>query len=471
MSSLINKAKEKVAEYQAKSDAKKEGGSYDNPHSTNQGPHGSNMSNTADPRVDSDNSRAYGSNTGTHHAGTTGGYGSNTGAGYGDTTTNTTTTTTSGTHYNNPQSTNQGPHSSNLANVADPRVDSDASRNTGYGSNTGTGHHGTTHHTGTTGTTGGYGSSTSTGYDNPQSTNQGPHRSNIANYADPRVDSDQSRNTYGGTTGTTGTTGGYGSATGTHHAGTHHTGTHHTGTTGTTGGYGSSTNTSYDNPQTTNQGPHSSNIANYADPRVDSDSSKNTYGGTTGTHHTGTYHTGTTGATGGYGSPTTTGGYGSNTGYDGASSTNTGPHNSSMLNKLDPRVDSDRDRTTGTTGTGYGSGAGAGYGSNTGTTGTGYGSGTGAGYGSGTTTGAGYGSSTAGSTNYGPHDSNLANKADPRVDSDRDGRHTTSHTTPGSGNANNTAGPHNSNLLNKLDPRVDSDMDGSKTQGGNRTFY
>merc|ERR1711939_918949 len=30
--------------------------------------------------------------------------------------------------------------------------------------------------------------------------------------------------------------------------------------------------------------------------------------------------------------------------------------------------------------------------------------------------------------------------------------------TPGSGNTNKTAGPHNSDVLNKLDPRVDSDI-------------
>lgn len=60
------------------------------------------------------------------------------------------------------------------------------------------------------------------------------------------------------------------------------------------------------------------------------------------------------------------------------------------------------------------------------------------------------------STNAGPHDSNFANKLDPRVDSDLDGRGnrhgaTTggvfgasgSHATPGRGTAQNTAGPHN----------------------------
>ena len=44
-----------------------------------------------------------------------------------------------------------------------------------------------------------------------------------------------------------------------------------------------------------------------------------------------------------------------------------------------------------------------------------------------------------------------------------------SHATPGSGTAQNTAGPHNSDIMNKLDPRVDADMDGSKTIGGNKT--
>lgn len=59
--------------------------------------------------------------------------------------------------------------------------------------------------------------------------------------------------------------------------------------------------------------------------------------------------------------------------------------------------------------------------------------------------------------------SNLANKFDPRVDSDLDGRGNRhgaatggimgasgSHATPGSGTAQNTAGPHNSDTLNKV---------------------
>lgn len=126
-------------------------------------------------------------------------------------------------------------------------------------------------------------------------------------------------------------------------------------------------------------------------------------------------------------------------------------------------------------------------------TNTGYGTGTGVGTtghsttghsttGHGITTGHGTHGGISNSTNAGPHNSNAANKVDPRVDSDLDGRgnklgHATggltgasgSHATPGSGTAQNTAGPHNSDLLNKLDPRVDADLDGSKTIGGNKT--
>jgi hypothetical protein len=50
------------------------------------------------------------------------------------------------------------------------------------------------------------------------------------------------------------------------------------------------------------------------------------------------------------------------------------------------------------------------------------------------------------STNAGPHNSNPANKFDPRVDSDLDGSATVgggTYATPGRGAAQNTAGPHN----------------------------
>jgi len=160
-----------------------------------------------------------------------------------------------------------------------------------------------------------------------------------------------------------------------------------------------------------------------------------------------------------------------------------------MTNKLDPRVDSDRDNRNdpssrvggygaqesyGTTGGmnpapssgGYGhtSGdygqTGTGLSQTAGTTGPVSGSHGTHSHGTApihhsTTTGAtgagGYGSNEYGSGNYGSNEYG-------------------SSETPGSGNTNKTAGPHNSNLLNKLDPRVDSDLDGSKRVGQDQTY-
>jgi hypothetical protein len=108
-----------------------------------------------------------------------------------------------------------------------------------------------------------------------------------------------------------------------------------------------------------------------------------------------------------------------------------------MANKLDPRVDSDRYGAAGNTSGAGGVGAGQ-YGSSTGTH---------------STTGGltGNSHSTTGSGLTGSH-----------------GTHTGA--TVGSGNSNTTAGPHNSDMLNKIDPRVDSDLNGSKTVGGNKTY-
>lgn len=61
-----------------------------------------------------------------------------------------------------------------------------------------------------------------------------------------------------------------------------------------------------------------------------------------------------------------------------------------------------------------------------------------------------------------------------RVDSDNDNR--ARHQAFGGGaqgdssynNPSSTAGPHNSNLTNKLDPRVDSDLDNRATLGTQR---
>lgn len=146
------------------------------------------------------------------------------------------------------------------------------------------------------------------------------------------------------------TTGGSGfgsSGPGIGSAGTH--GTHGThggagiGSTGVSGG-------GYGDPRSTNVGPHSSNIGNKADPRIDSDLDGGRSGGlgTSGAGHTGHtgYGQGTTGA--GIGSTGTHGatgaGYSSSaTPGSGNTGKTAGPHNSDLLNKLDPRVDSDLD--------------------------------------------------------------------------------------------------------------------------------
>jgi hypothetical protein len=235
----------------------------------------------------------------------------------------------------------------------------------------------------------------------------GPHNTRTANAMDPRVDSDRDHSTTVGT-GRTAGHGEYGSS-----------------------GYGTGTAEG-------THGPHGSRVANAMDPRVDSDRDNSatmgtgrSYGTAEGTH---------------------------------------GPHGSRVANAMDPRVDSDRDNSA-TFGTGrtVGTGAGAGFGT-TGTTGTTGTSGFGsshhtAGAGSGVTGMTGTHGAPAGT--YGPHGSRVANAADPRVDSDRDGRGAIG---TGPGPAPNTAGPHKSDMVNKMDPRVDSDLDGSRTMGGNKTY-
>lgn len=142
-----------------------------------------------------------------------------------------------------------------------------------------------------------------------------------------------------------------------------------------------------------------------------------------------------------FGSDTITGYGNTGTGLNtvpGYGSTTAGPHDSNIANKVDPFVDSTTGAHT------IGSNTGAGYGTG------------GATYGTGSQTG--FPSGLSQSTNAGPHDSNVANKIDPRVGSDLDGRgqrHVASgtHATLGSGSAQNTAGLHNSDVLNKLDLR------------------
>ncbi|KAI8725171.1 hypothetical protein NCS52_00087500 [Fusarium sp. LHS14.1] len=368
-----------------------------------------------------------------------------------------------------------GPHSSRAANTADPRVDSDrdhraahSSGLTGTGTTTGTGDYstGTNYTTDTRNTR---------GTDGPATTTDGPHKSNVMNKMDPRVDSDRdhSRNTGAYPHGTSGT-GAYNASDSTR-----------TGGIGGTTGY-SSRDTSL--PEGTT-GPHSSRMANAADPRVDSDRDGSRTAGT----GTGAYGSSTTGHTGTHGTHGTTGFGSRDTSLPEGT---TGPHNSRIANAADPRVDSDRDgsRTAGT-GTYGQTTVGGGIGGTTGTSGFSS-AGTGA-HGPSHTSGLPEGST-------GPHNSRVANAADPRVDSDRDGSHhlgnrgaggvgagttnygssTGTHGTHGTqgtsmggaggaygtGPAPNTAGPHKSDMLNKADPRVDSDLDGSKTVGGDKTF-
>lgn len=246
----------------------------------------------------------------------------------------------------------------------------------------------------------------------------GPHDSRVANAADPRVDSDRD-------------------------------GSHTAGRTAGHGEYGSGLGTGSAEGA---HGPHNSRIANAADPRVDSDRDGSKTVGNT--HSTGT----------GFGNTHTAGtGFGSTGRTTGGTTEGLhGPHNSRIANAADPRVDSDRDGSN-TLG-------------NSRTTGTGFGSGTTGGITGGSNTHSHHaGSGLTGLTGthgdptgtHGPHNSRVANAADPRVDSDRDGRGAL-HTGPGP--APNTAGPHNSDMANKLDPRVDSDLDGSNTVGGNKTY-
>lgn len=333
------------------------------------------------------------------------------------------TTTTHGT-------THTGPHSSGVANQADrkfsvliydmalaidltiltARVDSDRDHR------------------------GAHGQSTTTGYGH--TTTHGPHESNIMNKADPRVDSDRDHRAAG-------TTGGYG---------TSRTSGGAPGLT-STGGYGT-THTA----GSTNYGPHDSNIANKLDPRVDSDPNRGTHGTHAGAHTgTGAYGSGTAGSTK-YGDLGTHGAHGAHGthGTTGTGSGNYGPHNAPVLNKLDPRVDSDRDhRAAGTTG-GYGTSHTAGS--------------TGA-YASGTSGEAGYGTHTSGleRDQRAPYGSSTGTTG--MAGHGTHGAHGTHGTqTSGTGPAVNTAGPHTSDMMNKLDPRVDSDLDGSKTYGGDKTF-
>ncbi|PYH78930.1 hypothetical protein BO82DRAFT_356919 [Aspergillus uvarum CBS 121591] len=87
-------------------------------------------------------------------------------------------------------------------------------------------------------------------------------------------------------------------------------------------------------------------------------------------------------------------------------------------------------------------------------------------------------------TTAGPHGSDMANKADPRVDSDLNNRAQYAPGTTTSGNVHpqatagtattstsgtSTRGPHSSSLLNKLDPRVNSRTGEMSTKSTNQS--
>lgn len=319
------------------------------------------------------------------------------------------------------------------------------------------------------------------GADAPASKTDGPHESSLANKLDPRVDSDRdhSKNLGANPRGTA-TTGDPASASSSHKPTTHGT----VPAYATTGAAGTASR---------RDGPHTSDVANKADPRVDSDrdGSRNMGANPQGTSTTTGYGHDTvglaSGATAGHHHDTRYSGdiTEANRGQDKNAPRADGPHSSDLANKLDPRVDSDRDHSKNMGANPQGS---ATTGNNTASHGV-----------TGATGTLGTGSKGAPEGTHGPHSSRVANAADPRVDSDRDGSHNAgaahsrTHTgahagthqdahsgtsgahkaavagTHTTGPAPSTAGPHKSDLLNKLDPRVDSDLDGSKTIGGDKT--
>jgi hypothetical protein len=244
------------------------------------------MANKADPRIDSDNSRFDpASTTGRHDY----------------------------------ASDNHGPHSSNTGNRVDPRVDSDHSR---FATTASTGQHG-------------IGSDSYGRHNEYNNTTSGPHASNMVNKADPRVDSDNSRHTGG-------VSGSQGQFANTAASGQH--GYERTPGAFPTGdsGLGSNTNT-FTGHGSNAIGPHSSDLSNRADPRIDSDNSRHAHpSGLSSQPHV---------DRDGYGSSTTAGQNFSGRDPYSSTSSNTrdpytsgshasGPHKSDMLNKLDPRVDS-----------------------------------------------------------------------------------------------------------------------------------
>ncbi|KAH9434695.1 hypothetical protein MCOR02_003660 [Pyricularia oryzae] len=158
--------------------------------------------------------------------------------------------------------------------------------------------------------------------------------------------------------------------------------------------------------------------------------------------------------------------------HDNVRSSNAGPHSSNMMNKADPRVDSDLDNrgangVNGVNGGAYNGTSGNNYNSRGGmldvTSGSNYNSR--GGMLDGTT-----GTQGLGSTNQGPHNSNMLNKADPRVDSDVDHRATNNYGSNTTGCSSNNAG-YGSNTTGYGSSNMSGNGTGRDVHGTNLTTH
>ncbi|ROV96489.1 hypothetical protein VSDG_05441 [Cytospora chrysosperma] len=330
MAGIVNKVKEAL--------------SSDKSHEAPQGatgPHGSKVANTVDPRVDSDRDHRANPATGTN----VGGYSdpASTHATHGYNTSNTGNTGTTGTTHGNvtgfddPAGTH-GPHGSRVTNVADPRVDSDRDhRGAGLGGNsthTGTGIMGSSgQHTGNTGNTGhtdfagsntGHTSLTGQSHTGPTHTGHNDFAGNNTGHTGLTGQS-HTGPTHTGHSDFAGNNNGHTGLTGQSHTGHSDFAGNNSGHTGLTGFTGQS-----------HTGPTHTGQTGFA--------SNNGHTGLTGqSGHTGqTSHIGQTGHTGQTDFASTAGTMHAGSSPGPAANT-AGPHKSDMMNKIDPRVDSDLD--------------------------------------------------------------------------------------------------------------------------------
>ena len=133
-----------------------------------------------------------------------------------------------------------------------------------------------------------------------------------------------------------------------------------------------------------------------------------------------------------------------------------GPHATDTANRLDPHVGSGISAPTDSTNTG-GSAIGSGFGSTSSGTGTGSSS-TGLGSGSSSTAGTGLGSSTSGTGDGSSTTGDRHLGRDTALAAGAGATGVGAYESSRGGSSTTTAGPHDSNLLNKADPRVDSDL-------------